>query len=328
MLTTKIDEMVVLISKSKRISFRDIAKRLSWNEHKVEKVALILESAKLAKTHYSMNLFSAPYAELLPFPTQVERPSVGGKVIDQYEISEKEGHTVGSVKICHSEKERRPVYDITLPSMSPHTRAYLEHVKEEVSLSLPLGGEEKSAEDVEKLFRARHAMVAEMIQRDLSPDINSLDRLTDIILNEMYGMGELEALIGDKRLEEIVINSCRVPVSVYHRKYGWMKTNILIPDEDTIANIAAQIARRVGQQITIADPVLDAFLTTGDRATATLYPASTRGNTITIRKFAREPWTSTKFIQGHTYSSDMAALLWQAVHYEMNIIATGGTASG
>ncbi|MEM2974309.1 MAG: type II/IV secretion system ATPase subunit, partial [Candidatus Micrarchaeia archaeon] len=155
-----------------------------------------------------------------------------------------------------------------------------------------------------------------------------LDILTGTLFISMYGMGELEILMGDYNLEEIAVNTSTQPVSVYHRKYGWMKSNIIIPDEDAIANIASQIARRVGEQITILNPILDAFLTSGDRACATLYPASTKGNTITIRKFAKEPWTTVKFIKGHTLSKDMAAFLWQAVHYEMNIMVTGGTASG
>ena len=49
MLTTKIDEMVDLLGKSKKATYREIAKRLSWGERKVEKVALILEKAKLAR---------------------------------------------------------------------------------------------------------------------------------------------------------------------------------------------------------------------------------------------------------------------------------------
>ena len=330
MLTTKIDEMVDLLGKNKKVTYREIAKKLSWDERKVEKAALILEKAKLAKTHYSMNLLAAPSMVLLPAPKQAERSVSGGKVIDEYEISEKEGHSFGSVKICYSEKERRPVYEITLPTMSAHTRAYIEYVKTEVSLSLPLGGEEKSSEDVEKLFSARHSMVAGIIQQDLFADENTLDMLTDTILNEMYGLGELEALIGDRNLEEIIINSCRVPVSVYHRKRGWLKTNIEMRDEADIENYAQQIARKVGRQISTLSPVLDAHLGTGDRVNATLYPISSAGNTITLRLFARNPWTMVSFSrkENNVMSPQMAALLWQAVQYEMNVVVAGGTASG
>jgi flagellar protein FlaI len=73
---------------------------------------------------------------------------------------------------------------------------------------------------------------------------------------------------------------------------------------------------------------MDAYLPTGDRTNATLFPISSAGNTLTIRKFARRPWTITDFIQQNTLSLDMAAFLWLAIQYELNIVIAGGTASG
>jgi len=88
------------------------------------------------------------------------------------------------------------------------------------------------------------------------------------------------------------------------------------------------IGRKVGRQITSLNPLMDAHLTTGDRVNATLFPISTKGNTITIRKFARKPWTITDFIKLKTINEEVAALLWLAIQYEMNIIISGGTATG
>jgi len=59
-----------------------------------------------------------------------------------------------------------------------------------------------------------------------------------------------------------------------------------------------------------------------------LYPISSKGNTITIRKFARDPWTVTDLIKNKTATSQLFALIWLAMQYEMNIIISGGTASG
>ncbi len=73
---------------------------------------------------------------------------------------------------------------------------------------------------------------------------------------------------------------------------------------------------------------MDAYLTTGDRANATLFPISSTGNTLTIRKFARRPWTITDFIEAKTISPEVAAFLWTAIQYEMNVLIVGGTASG
>jgi len=90
------------------------------------------------------------------------------------------------------------------------------------------------------------------------------------------------------------------------------------------------IGRRIGRQITNLMPLMDAHLISGDRVNATLFPISTRGNTLTIRKFARNPWTIIHLIDPkvNTLSKEVAALLWLCIEYEMNMIIAGGTASG
>ena len=162
------------------------------------------------------------------------------------------------------------------------------------------------------------------------PDINqeTQDFLVGMLMQEMLGLGKIEFLINDSELEEIVIISNKEPVRVYHKKYGWLQTNICLKSEAEINNYANIIARRVGRQINVLAPLLDAHIVTGDRANAVLYPISTKGNTITIRKFARDPWTIIDLIENNTVDKEIAILLWLAVEYEMNVIISGGTASG
>jgi flagellar protein FlaI len=61
---------------------------------------------------------------------------------------------------------------------------------------------------------------------------------------------------------------------------------------------------------------------------AILYPISTKGNTITIRKFARDPYTIVDLINIKTCDIETAVLVWLAIEYEMNVLISGGTASG
>ncbi len=327
---TKIEEMVLLVQKKGRANFREISRALSWDEQYVEKVALILEKANLAKTHYPINIFESPYISIPPEQKKNSAPGDSGKVIEEYEISPREGHVLGTAKIYQSQAERRPAYQLTLPKISVYMRAYLEYLKEAISRKMPGTSEEKSAELVEENFLVRYSAISGMISTELSPEPSVLETLTDTALNEMYGLGELEALIGDQKLEEIVINSATVPVAVYHRKFGWLKTDVTMPSEADIENFAQQIARKVGRQISTLSPVLDAHLGTGDRVNATLFPISSHGNTITLRLFARNPWTIVTFIKPEVraMSVDIAALLWQAMQYEMNVLVAGGTASG
>jgi flagellar protein FlaI len=88
------------------------------------------------------------------------------------------------------------------------------------------------------------------------------------------------------------------------------------------------IGRKVGRQISILEPLLDAHMNEGDRVNATLFPISTAGNTITFRKFSRNPFTITHFLRQNTMSYDAAALIWISMQYELSAIIAGGTASG
>ncbi len=329
LIRTRIDDMVGLIGKG-RMSFRHLARELSWSEDSVERAVLTLEKAGLLQAHYPINMLEHPWASLRKVEGEKAREEAGGKVVEQYGISAREGKIKGEVRILYSDEERRPVYDIRLAQVSPYTRAYLEDLKARVSSSLPLDVQEKTQEEAEGHFRTRHRAVVERIEAELAPDPETLESLAGLVINEMYGLGELEALLGDSRLEEIVINTASQPVSVYQKKYGWLRTNIWMGSEDATKNYAEQIARRVGRQISLLTPILDAHLSSGDRANATLYPVSSHGNTITLRLFARNPWTLVSFLkkENGAMSLEMAALLWQAMQYEMNVIIAGGTASG
>src|SRR6056297_296808 len=88
------------------------------------------------------------------------------------------------------------------------------------------------------------------------------------------------------------------------------------------------IGRDVNKEITALNPLMDAHLLTGDRVNATLNPISTKGNTITIRKFAEDPWTITKFIKQGTINVEAAAFVWLAIQNEMSVLIAGGTGSG
>ena len=141
-------------------------------------------------------------------------------------------------------------------------------------------------------------------------------------------MAEIEFLLKDAELEEIVINSSQDPVWVYHRKHGWLKTNIVFKKENKIRHFSTLIGRNVDKNISLLEPLLDAHLKTGDRVNATLNPITTKGNTITIRKFSKTPWTITSFLKNRTIDYTSAAIIWQAIQYELSILIAGGTGSG
>jgi flagellar protein FlaI len=249
-------------------------------------------------------------------------------VIESYEMVVDD--VPATVKIMHDRAEFVPIYQLIFPEVETATRAVLDSIREELITELKIEPEEiMSAKELKELKDE----FAEKALKLLKKQVTNLSEknqktLIGILIHNSLGLGRMEILLQDKNLEEIVINDSKSPVWVYHIRLGWLKTNIMIPTETDIYNYAAAIGRRVGTQITNLNPLMDAYLTTGDRANATLFPISSSGNTLTIRKFARRPWTITDFIETGTLSLDVAAFLWLAIQYELNIVVSGGTASG
>ncbi len=235
-----------------------------------------------------------------------------------------------TVDIIHDPDEYVPIYKITYPRIEQATHAVLDSIRERIVAELAFKTEEILNPTDVKEMKDKFVNNASMLLKKELPSISERENkiLIGILVQEALGLGPLEFMLKDQGLEEIVINSSKEPVWVYHREFGWLKTNIKIPDEAKIYNYSAQIGRKVGTQITNLNPLMDAYLATGDRANATLFPISSEGNTLTIRKFARRAWTITDFIEMGTLSADVAAFLWLAIQYEMNIVCTGGTASG
>ncbi len=260
--------------------------------------------------------------------SEVKKPVEELKLMEQYTIDYQ--NVTASVKIYHHQKEYVPIYDIRYPKVEEATWAVLDSIREKIVTELAFYTEDilspEESSDIRKKFIQK---ATNLIQAEL-PNLskNDVDILVGILSQESLGLGPIEFMLKDNDLEEIVINNAKEPIWVYHRTYGWLKTTATINDETKIYNYAAQIGRKVGTQITNLNPLMDAYLTTGDRANATLFPISSKGNTLTIRKFARRPWTITDFIEVKTISPEVAAFLWLAIQFEMNIVCTGGTASG
>jgi flagellar protein FlaI len=236
------------------------------------------------------------------------------------------------VDIIVKPEEYTPIYEIKFPTIEPATQAVLSSLKEKlieiVKIEISEILDPKAMEEIKQRFleSARNAITQELpMASEKEKDI-----LSGTMVHEMLGLGRLEVVLNDDNLEEVVINNSSEPVWVFHKKIGWLKTNIVIPSEEQIYNYASLIGRKIGRQITNLNPLMDAHLITGDRVNATLFPVSTKGNTITIRKFRREPWTIIHFIDPSekTMTKEIAALLWLCMQYELNIIVAGGTASG
>lgn len=248
--------------------------------------------------------------------------------IDSYEYRSK-GIPI-TITVTTAKGEFVPIYEVRISSISKTTEFLLEKIRQQLIRQVSLGvidilDAKKTGQIEQKFEETIQDLVAKYFPES---DAETKAFLASYLISRSLGLGNLELLMDDNMLEEIVINQSDEPVWIYHKKHGWLKTNIFLKDEEQVKHYAALIGRKVGRQISVLEPLLDAHLSEGDRVNATLMPISTAGNTITIRRFSRDPWTITRLVGAGTINSEAAAWIWTAMHYELSALIAGGTASG
>ncbi|NCV44496.1 MAG: CpaF family protein, partial [Actinobacteria bacterium] len=92
----------------------------------------------------------------------------------------------------------------------------------------------------------------------------------------------------------------------------------------TIERIVADVGRRIDE----SSPLVDARLPDGSRVNAVVPPISIDGATLTIRKFAAEPFSTSDLIDFGTLTDESTEFLNACVQARLNILISGGTGSG
>jgi pilus assembly protein CpaF len=136
----------------------------------------------------------------------------------------------------------------------------------------------------------------------------------------------IEHLILDPEISEIMLNG---PSTVFIERNGYLKP---VPDvrltEKSLMIAVKNIARRLGDDISEAKPILDSRLPDGSRVAAVIPPCSIDGVTLTIRKFNSRHFTLDDLIRTDTLPECLASELIRHVLDRKNILISGGTGTG
>jgi pilus assembly protein CpaF len=151
-------------------------------------------------------------------------------------------------------------------------------------------------------------------------------RLITDIVNETLGYGPIDALIRDAAVTEVMVNG---PAQVYVEQAGKIyPTEVRFRDDHHVMRIIEKIVGEVGRRVDEGQPHVDARLPDGSRVNAIIPPLALNGPCLTIRKFARDPYTDADLIHLRTFTPELRDLLSACVRLKLNILITGGTGSG
>jgi pilus assembly protein CpaF len=89
-----------------------------------------------------------------------------------------------------------------------------------------------------------------------------------------------------------------------------------------------KIVSAVGRRVDEASPMVDARLPDGSRVNAIIPPLAMNGAILTIRKFAKDPFTAKDLINFGTWTLDLTTVMDACVRGKLNILVSGGTGTG
>lgn len=186
---------------------------------------------------------------------------------------------------------------------------------------------EMKDDDVDAIIPKIDAMAIEFIKED-ETFRGTIDRkkVVDELINDLTGFGPINPLLLDEDVTEVMVNG---PTQVYVERKGKIElTSVTFRDDEHVMNIIDKIVAPIGRRIDESSPMVDARLPDGSRVNAIIPPLALNGPTITIRKFAKDPFKIEDLIGFGTLTREMATFLEACVKAKLNIFVSGGTGSG
>jgi len=230
------------------------------------------------------------------------------------------------------------------PSASASTAAASKAKRRERESSVAAGYQELKSRVHNKLFEYLDlSRMAKMSEERVTEDValatkrvldeekvlltlEERERLVREIQHEVFGLGPLEPLLADPTLSDILVNGYS---KIFVERKGKLEPTVArFKDDGHLMRIIDKIVSSVGRRIDEATPLVDARLADGSRVNVIIPPLALDGPTLSIRRFAADPYTAEDLVEFETLTADIVELIQGAVKSRLNVLISGGTGSG
>ncbi|MDA7978715.1 MAG: CpaF family protein [Pirellulales bacterium] len=152
------------------------------------------------------------------------------------------------------------------------------------------------------------------------------ERLSNELMDEVFGLGPLERLMADPHVTDILVNDSQ---TVYVERNGRLEsTDVVFADDEHLMRVIQRIVAQVGRRIDEVNAMVDARLPDGSRVNAVVPPLALDGPSVSIRRFGARPLGIEDLIGNGSLTQDMQALLASAVQARVSMLISGGTGAG
>ncbi|MCU0229249.1 MAG: CpaF family protein [Bryobacterales bacterium] len=181
--------------------------------------------------------------------------------------------------------------------------------------------------DTESAREDLRVILSRLVDEEKTPlSMLEKERVTQEVLDEVFGLGPLEPLLQDRTISDILVTT---PYLVVVERNGRLeRTSVQFKDNAHLLRIIEKIVSRVGRRVDESSPMVDARLPDGSRVNAIIPPLAVDGPLLSIRRFGRAPLTPDKLVANHSVTPEMMELLKACVRARLNMVISGGTGSG
>src|SRR6202046_2013571 len=101
-------------------------------------------------------------------------------------------------------------------------------------------------------------------------NLQERERLSQEVLDEVFGLGPLEPLLADPTVSDILVNTYK---KIYVERKGILEqTAVQFRDDAHLMSIIARIVSAIGRRVDESSPMVDARLADGSRVNAIIPP--------------------------------------------------------
>jgi pilus assembly protein CpaF len=172
-----------------------------------------------------------------------------------------------------------------------------------------------------------HQRLRELLDEEEAP-LSAQEKLLIVrqIGDSVLGLGPLEPFVRDPEVTEIMVNGWDTIYVERAGKLYWTGTKF--HDDQQLRRTIDKIVAKVGRRVDESSPYVDARLPDGSRVNAIVPPLAVDGPSLTIRKFAAEPYQVEDLVGFGTFTNPVARFLEACVRGRTNILVSGGTGAG
>jgi len=172
------------------------------------------------------------------------------------------------------------------------------------------------------------SIIENLLQKESNLALSRAQReqfITELV-DEILGLGPLQALMRDPTINEIMVNSCD---KIYIEREGRL---VLLPirfrNDEQVIQVIKRIVAPIGRRIDESVPLVDARLKDGSRVNGIISPLAVSGPTLTIRRFSAKPFTHKQLVSLGSCTQEIVEFLRACVILRKNVLISGGTGTG